>query len=76
MASLVVVESHEKRRKTGEEADGVSRLQDLPDALLVFIMGFLGGDFTCWASLLVTCRTFHNHYVDRLVKLKFPGLGP
>ena len=70
MASLVVVESHEKRRKTGEEADGISQLQDLPEALLVFIMGFLCGDFTCWASLLVTCRTVHNHHVDHLVKLK------
>ena len=27
MASLVVVESHEKGGKTGEEADGVSQLQ-------------------------------------------------
>ena len=61
MASLVVVESHEKRRKTGEEAEGVSQLQDLPDALLVLIMDFLRGDFTCWASLLVACRTIHNH---------------
>ena len=59
-------------RKGGdrEEADGISHLQDLPDALLAFIMDFLRGNFTCWASLLVTCRTIHNHHVDHLVKLK------
>ncbi len=69
MASLLV-ESDEKRRKTSEEADGISQLQKLPDALLVFIMDFLRGDFMCWASLLGTCKYVHNHYVDNLVKLK------
>ena len=69
MASLLV-ESDEKSRKTSEEADGISQLQKLPDALLVFIMDFLRGDFKCWSSLLGTCQYVHNHYVDNLEKLK------
>ena len=70
MASLLV-ESDEKRRKTSEEEeDGISQLQDLPDALLVFVMDFLRYDFKCWASLLGTCKYVHNHHVDNLVKLK------
>ena len=50
MASLLV-ESDEKRRKTSEEEDGIRTLKELPDALLVFVMDFLRGDFKCWASL-------------------------
>ena len=69
MASLLV-ESDEKRRKTGEEEDGISQLQDLPDALLVFVMDFLRYDFKCWASLLGTCKYVHSHHVDNLVELK------
>ena len=69
MASLLV-ESDEKRRKTGEEEDGISQLKELPDALLVFVMDFLRYDFKCWASLLGTCKYVHNHHVDNLVELK------
>ena len=69
MASLLV-ESDEKRRKTGEEEDGISQLKDLPDALLVFVMDFLRYDFKCWASLLGTCKYVHNHYGGNLVELK------
>ena len=69
MARLLV-ESDEKSRKTGEEEDGISQLKELPDALLVFIMDFLRGDFKCWASLLGTCKYVRNHYVDNLAKLK------
>ena len=69
MASLLV-ESDEKRRKTSEEEDGIRTLKELPDALLVFVMDFLRGDFKCWASLLGTCKYIHNHHVDNLVKLK------
>ncbi len=69
MASLVV-ESDEKRRKTGEEEDGIRTLKELPDALLVFVMDFLRYDFKCWASLLGTCKYVHGRHVDNLVKLK------
>jgi hypothetical protein len=69
MASLLV-ESDEKRRKTGEEEDGISQLKELPDALLVFVMDFLRYDFKCWASLLGTCKYVHNHYGGNLAKLK------
>ena len=69
MASLLV-ESDEKRRKTGEEEDGIRTLKELPDALLVFVMDFLRGDFKCWASLLGTCKYVHSHHVDNLVELK------
>ena len=69
MASLLV-ESDEKRRKTGAEESRISQLQDLPDALLVFVMDFLRYDFKCWASLLGTCKYVHNHHVDNLVELK------
>ena len=69
MASLLV-ESDEKRRKTSEEEDGIRTLKELPDALLVFVMDFLRGDFKCWASLLGTCKYVHNHHVDNLVELK------
>ena len=63
MASLLV-------ESAGEEEDGIRTLKELPDALLVFIMGFLRGDFMCWASLLGTCKYIHNHHVDNLAKLK------
>ena len=63
MASLLV-------ESAGEEEDGIRTLKELPDALLVFIMGFLRGDFMCWASLLGTCKYIHNHHVDNLVELK------
>ena len=63
MASLLV-------ESAGEEEDGIRTLKELPDALLVFIMGFLRGDFMCWASLLGTCKYVHNHHVDNLAKLK------
>ena len=69
MASLLV-ESDEKRRKTSEEEDGIRTLKELPDALLVFVMDFLRGDFKCWASLLGTCKYVHSHHVDNLVELK------
>ena len=69
MASLLV-ESDEKRRKTGEEEDGIRTLKELPDALLVFVMDFLRYDFKCWASLLGTCNYVHSHYKDNLVELK------
>ena len=69
MASLLV-ERDEKRRKTGEEEDGISQLQDLPGALLVFVMDFLRYDFKCWASLLGTCNYVYSHYKDNLVELK------
>ena len=69
MASLLV-ESDEKRRKTGEEEDGISQLKELPDALLVFVMDFLRYDFKCWASLLGTCNYVYSHYKDNLVELK------
>ena len=69
MASLVV-ESDEKRRKTGEEEDGIRTLKELPDALLVFVMDFLRYDFKCWASLSGTCKYVHNHYKGSLVELK------
>ena len=68
MASLLV-DNHEKR-KTSEEVDGIRTLNELPDALLEFIMDFLRGDFKCWASLLGTCKYAHNQYIDNLVKLK------
>ena len=70
MASLLV-ESNEKRRKTSEEEEvGISQLQDLPGALLVFVMDFLRYDFKCWASLLGTCNYVYSHYKDNLVELK------
>ena len=69
MASLLVG-SDDKRRKTGEEEDGIRTLKELPDALLVFVMDFLRGDFKCWASLLGTCKYVHNHYGGNLAKLK------
>ena len=69
MASLLV-ESDEKRRKTGAEESRISQLQDLPDALLVFVMDFLRYDFKCWASLSGTCKYVHNHYKGNLVELK------
>ena len=69
MASLLV-ESDEKRRKTGEEEDGIRTLKELPDVLLVFVLDFLRGDFKCWASLSGTCKYVHNHYKGSLVELK------
>ena len=69
MASLLV-ESDGKRRKTSEDEDGTRTLKELPDALLVFVMDFLRGDFMCWASLLGTCNYVHSHYKDNLVELK------
>ena len=69
MASLLV-ESDEKRRKTGAEESRISQLLKLPNSLLVFMMDFLRGDFMSWASLLGTCKCVHNRYVDNLVNLK------
>ena len=63
MASLLV-------ESAGEEEDGIRTLKELPDALLVFVMDFLRGDFKCWASLLGTCKYVHSHHVDNLVELK------
>ena len=68
MASLLV--ENDEKRKTSEAVDGIRTLNELPDALLEFIMDFLRGDFKCWASLLGTCKYVHNHHIDNLVKLK------
>ena len=68
MASLLV--ENDEKRKTSEEVDGIRTLNELPVALLEFIMDFLRGDVKCWASLLGTCKYVHNHYIDNLVKLK------
>ena len=68
--AILLVESDKKRGKTSKEEDGIRTLKELPDALLVFMMDFLRGDFKCWASLLGTCKYVHNHHVDNLLKLK------